>query len=149
MARQIVEHRLIVLFAGCAFLICVSGCGDSPHLAPVQGAVTLDGKPIGPGNILFIPAGRESPRGKAASGSFEADGQFNLTTYDKGDGALVGEHTVVITPRAPGAEPGGEYPTNSKLPPIPKKYSNVAQTPLKATVNDGLNTIDFPLSKSP
>lgn len=143
------ENCLTIVVAGCAALICVSGCSDTPHLAPVNGTVTLAGKPIGPGNILFIPAGSESPRGKAASGSFEADGQFVLTTYESGDGALVGEHLVVITPRAPGAEPGGEYPTNSKLPPIPRQYSSVAQSTLKATVVDGSNTIDFPLSSQP
>ena len=133
----------------CAILVCTVGCNKQPQLAPVHGTITLAGKPIGPGNILFIPNVAEGTKGKAASGSFETDGQYFLTTFREGDGALVGDHTVVITPRAVGAEPGGEVATRTKLPPIPRRYSRAAQSGLSATVREGANTIDFPLSIRP
>lgn len=143
------EKLATMLGVWCAILACTVGCGEQSQLAPVHGTITLADKPIGPGNILFIPNVVKGIKAKTASGSFETDGRYSLTTFREGDGALVGDHTVVITPRRVGVEPGGEVATRAKLPPIPRRYQNAAQSGLSATVRDGNNTIDFPLSIRP
>ncbi len=35
--------------------------------------------------------------GKRATGKLQADGTFVLSTYKEGDGAVAGEHSVIIT----------------------------------------------------
>lgn len=140
------EKLATLLGIWCAFLACTVGCGEHPHLAPVHGTITLDGKPIGPGDILFIPSIVDGTKGKTASGSFDTDGQYSLSTYQEGDGALVGDHKVVITPRRVGVEPGGETATLAKLPPIPPRYGRASQSQLSATVHEKTNTIDFSLT---
>lgn len=122
-----------------------AGCGNA-EVAPVEGTITLGGKPIGPGVITFVPDKSKGNSGKGAVGYFEADGRYTLSTYEPGDGARRGNHHVFITPRAVGSSPNADpLPGQQKLPPIPKKYSNRNQSLLSAEVNAGSNTIDFDL----
>ena len=101
----------------CLFLVtgfsCISGCGDvpGPETAYVSGTVTMDGSPVPAGRVMFFPtasAGKNT--GKAASGQLDESGQFELTTYNSGDGAVIGEHKVtVLKPRGSGeAAPLGQ-----------------------------------------
>jgi hypothetical protein len=83
-----------------ALLVClVSGCNRSPYeLAPVSGLVTIDGHPLSDAKVMFAPIARGNNRdsGKPAFGQLVTDGSFTLTTYNEGDGAIVGEHWVTI-----------------------------------------------------
>lgn len=75
------------------------GCSKSPFdLAPVHGKVTIDGKPVVAGRVMFAPIAKGESRevGKPAFGTLQADGTFTLTTFEEGDGAVVGEHWVTI-----------------------------------------------------
>jgi hypothetical protein len=47
---------------------------------------------------MFAPIakGDQLNAGKPAFGTIQAGGRFDLTTYSKGDGAVVGEHWVTI-----------------------------------------------------
>lgn len=127
--------------------LLLSGCGGNPKTAPVRGRVTLGGKPIGPGDILFAPDAAQGTRGKPAVGRFEADGLYTLSTYREGDGAVVGRHHVVITPRPAGAAPGSEFSAkDATLPPIPPKYSDAARPLLTAEVKPGSPEIHFDLT---
>jgi hypothetical protein len=77
----------------------VAGCDRIPYeLAPVHGKVTVVDKPMFQGRIRFAPVAQtdgEEP-GKAAFGSIEADGSYRLSTYVPNDGAVVGEHWVMV-----------------------------------------------------
>jgi hypothetical protein len=77
-----------------AFLL--SGCGsavhDRPAVMPVAGKVTYKGKAVEGATVSFIAA--KSPR--TASGVTNAAGEYVLTTFDTGDGAVLGEHKVAI-----------------------------------------------------
>lgn len=79
----------LVLFFCFMFL---EGCGGGPRVVPVQGTVQFEGKPLRYGSVMFQP---ES--GQPARGTIQPDGSFVLTTYNKGDGAVVGTHRVRIT----------------------------------------------------
>jgi hypothetical protein len=77
----------------------LAGCDRIPYeLAPVHGTITVDDKPMFQGRIRFAPVAAvegENP-GKAAFGSIEKDGSYRLTTYEPKDGAVVGEHWVLV-----------------------------------------------------
>ena len=86
-------------FAGVVLcLVMCSGCGDSvdpnrPKTYPVSGTVTQGGQPVADANVTFHS--KDGSRG--AVGVTDANGNFQLTTFTAGDGAVAGEHEVSIT----------------------------------------------------
>ena len=57
--------------------IVLTGCGDSgPVLVPVEGTVTLDGKPLANKSLMFIPI--DDTSGHGAGGSSDAKGKYTL-----------------------------------------------------------------------
>ncbi|MCS7306596.1 MAG: hypothetical protein NZ602_16000 [Thermoguttaceae bacterium] len=118
------------------------GCGSEVpfRLAPVQGKVIYeDGTPVRAEQIkaaairiAFVPQDA-APVGQAyptaAQGLLKPDGAFSeLTTYQFGDGAIIGRHKVTLI-----AVDAMEKP----LPAVPKEYWNVSTTPLEVTVERG------------
>ena len=85
-------------------LAFLSGCGSLEFpLAKVRGKVLCDGAPLAWGEVIFTPRPAEggTPQletGKAATGQIGEDGQFELSTYAEGDGAIVGRHEVQVLP---------------------------------------------------
>ena len=139
---------------GFAAIALALGCGHS-NLTPVEGVVTLDGKPLSGTTVSFMPTGE----GRPATGQTDADGKFRLTTFTTYDGALPGEYKVVITVSAKNQRLSGDPKTWSdkekrearmtmmprakkqahqkqlKTPSaVPPAYSDVQQTPLKQVV---------------
>jgi hypothetical protein len=109
------------------------GCSKSPYdLAPVQGTVRIEGRPLTTGKVMFAPIaqGDNANAGKPAFGRIQSDGRYVLTTLSENDGAIVGEHWVTIL--------DGEVPG---MPPFPRLP--VGQ---KQTVASGTNEIDIELS---
>src|SRR5262249_13168360 len=79
-------------------LAALSGCGGR-SLAPVRGRVTCNGKPVVAASITFSPVpGSEGDRdaGKPGTGFTDAQGSYQLSTYKPYDGALVGQHRVLV-----------------------------------------------------
>lgn len=157
--------------SACLRLLClpvvfgtVLGCGgDKPiggpeNLVPVEGTVSLDGKPIANASIVFTPKGS----GGASTGYTDSSGHYELFYGASATGAIPGEHTVMI-------EIGeGEEPTvpedvdtsgmsedevtklmdklmREAVTSLPKKYSD-GSAPLTATVSEGGDPIDFALT---
>lgn len=72
-------------------LFVISGCGsDKPTMGQVRGIVTVGGK-VAP-NLQVNFQVKESPR--ISVGVTDDKGEFVLTTFDTGDGAIVGENLV-------------------------------------------------------
>ena len=134
----------------------VLGCGPSrPETATVTGKVTFQGKPVPEGTIMFYPE-----NGRSASGRIQADGTYTLATFENGDGAILGNHTVTVEAvRFPqGAQPKslkeeiamGKNTNQQNTKPVwlvPQKYANQNTSNLTAKVNSGNNNIDFELPK--
>lgn len=156
---------MIGWLAAAALLAGPTGCGPArPAVAPVAGTVTYRGKPVSLGTITFYPA-----HGRPGSGRIGPDGRYALTTFIGGDGAMPGEHTVVIEARtvtSPFATPSPSpvaatteeliaremvavptgIPGQTETWLVPEAYAGVKTTPLRATVTPGtVNTIDFAL----
>jgi hypothetical protein len=124
-----------------AAVVVLAGCGKSgPKTAVVRGTVTYKGKPVPNGSVLFVPDG-----GPTATGEIGPDGSYTLTTFKKGDGAVLGPHKVIISATQ---DMGDRLPEDrSPMPPpiVPEKYSSYGTTDLKVEVKDEENVINFDL----
>ena len=116
-----------------------SGCSsereaEHPQTAPVTGSVTYQGNPVLDGLVTFHPQGTGNP----ALGNVDENGNFELTTYEKGDGAVLGEHVVTVQVMPAAAVPGMEAETGGGIS-IPKKYNRPETSPLKVQIKAGTN----------
>jgi hypothetical protein len=87
--------------------LCVAGCG-SGAVVPVQGTVTVDGKPLPGGTVVFHPdpAGDGTPRQEARA-TIQLDGSYHLSTNGR-PGAVPGRYKVcIIAVKARATKAGG------------------------------------------
>lgn len=144
--------------------VSLSGCGGSnPPTAEVKGAILFDGKPmVGGGQVMFVPAGATEGRAAMAAISKE-DGTFELTTFDEGDGAIIGDHRVQIIQeavieyavydyiRGPEGEKAKLISPEKRISDeevIPEVYGS-PKSPLTAQVKEGTNEFTFELVRNP
>lgn len=137
-------YSVMVCFA---VAILAAGCSGPSQLetAPVKGTVTYKGKPLTFGNVSFRPAA-----GSPSTGRIQADGTFTLSTYDEGDGAIIGLNQVSISATERDAGKEGEVDPNTELTVskslIPEKYTSFATSELTAEVKGGAdNEFNFEL----
>jgi hypothetical protein len=69
------------------------GSGDQAKTASVTGMVLYKGEPVPMGTVMFTPVAGGPP----ATGEIQSDGSFVMQTYVAGDGAVIGEHSVIVT----------------------------------------------------
>ncbi len=134
--------------SACVFVIAAAliaaGCGKSGIIEgdvpvfPVNGKVTFAGKPLPRAIVTLTPANLaqgakwEAP---ATGGVTDDDGEFELSTYNAGDGAPAGMYFVTVSCEdREGKRSSGEYPEL-----LPEKYQNPASSGLKVTVREGEN----------
>lgn len=103
------------LSSGLVWVACVAavGCSNQPPVAPVRGIVKMDGKPLPGGRVMFQPiaSGEKKIVGQVAIGQIQKDGSFVLTTYEDGDGALIGAHHPVVMENRQEDDPNAARPT--------------------------------------
>lgn len=138
-----------VMVLGCAALVVtLAGCpGGSTRpeveLVPVEGTITLDGKPLANASVMF--------GGGVAMGETDASGHYELMSQGTKKGVPVGEYKVVVEKWV--MPDGTAYKNAEGVNPmdagakqeIPAKYSNMDSTELKATVPAGGGKVDFEL----
>src|SRR5438105_2908960 len=101
--KGVLEMRFLI--AGVVGLSLLSpGCGgdtNRPKVAPVSGKVTHKGQPLTSGDVIFTPAGgMDGAAGQIATGQIGSDGTYRLTTFNTGDGAVLGTHKVTVVARS-------------------------------------------------
>ncbi|MDC0935389.1 hypothetical protein OAS39_03805 [Pirellulales bacterium] len=117
----------------------VSGCGDAIPTVPVQGRVMWQGKPLTDGTVVFQP--REIAKGlprRPATGQVGKDGSYQLTSFEKGDGAVPGEYLVTIFSYS--SEPSDsddDLNVGRYVWAIPERFGDPSRSGLTATVADG------------
>jgi hypothetical protein len=128
------------VFASMCMGIC--GCGDSqPKTYPVAGTLQFeDGKSVPGGTISF----HCTLDGKAyvGRGRVGADGKFELTTFNEGDGVVAGEHRVTVV-----ALP----PPDSRTPPpavFDSKYGDPDQSGLTATITPETKEVTIKIARA-
>jgi hypothetical protein len=136
MNNNVIDHMVRMIA-----LVVIVGCvrPDGMETAPVRGMVTLGGKPYTQGGyVVFRP---ESP-GKMATAVIQSDGSFELSTYARGDGAIIGKHKVIVSPPIPDIKDDeADVPITS---PIPKKLRSPTTSDLVCDVKADI-TNDFPI----
>lgn len=148
--RSARQRRFALLLAAGLFFCGAPLAGCGPSTAPVRGQVTLDGDPAGPGTVIFIPETKDGEQRESAVGHFGPDGRYELTTFTHGDGALLGQHRIVVQARGEsGASYGEEAAAATSEAKIPLRYADPQQSGLTATVEAGVNEIDLPLKLQP
>jgi hypothetical protein len=134
---------------------CLLGCGGAIKgrlaTSQVAGKVTYRGEPIRHGQIRFFPVQAAGEGVRAAHGTLDSEGNYQLSTYRQGDGAICGEFQVAIesreqvpVERARRASMLGQTAGQPRSL-IPSRYADPNTSGLTAHVAAGGNTIDFQL----
>ncbi|MCR9115901.1 MAG: hypothetical protein NXI22_03000 [bacterium] len=118
-------------------LVALIGCGKAAPTAMVSGKVTVKGKQLTNGTVIFYDA----EGGGGATCPIDADG--NYQTKEK---LYAGSYTVAIGPGAgvPALEAGaiGMPPPPVVDDSVPKKFTSIQTSDLKTVIEDGENTFD-------
>lgn len=150
------KGRVVVTAAG-ALCLFAAGCGDQGrNTVPVSGTITWNGEPLScgpqsPGSVTFQTS--SGGAGRLAVGSIDDSGEYQLTTFEPGDGIAPGEYQVRVNVMrilvAPDPTPGVSVAkaVGKRERVLPDKYYNVQTSGLTATIKeaDRARTIDFDL----
>lgn len=103
---------------------------------PVSGELRFEGQPASGATIFLHPQDPLIPVRPRAT--VHADGTFEVTTYQPGDGAPAGRYKATIEWRRPVAVPAGgdDVPPNA----LPAAYASPQSTPVEVTVEEGENS---------
>ena len=121
-------------------ILMVTGCGKTTEpMHPVNGIVRFsDGKLLREGTVEFEIMGRDKPM--TARGDIGPDGAFRLGTFTLDDGAVAGQHrVVVISDQAIGN--GAERPGMLAQQSLHPKYRDFRTSRLVFDVKEGTNNI--------
>lgn len=122
-------------------LLLAAGCGESDvSREAVSGTVTLDGKPLPQGSILFTPLGE----GPSAGGEI-VDGRYTLPQHL---GAGPGKYRVELNSWRPTGRITHDEATGMDdehlISIIPKRYNQRSELEVEIQ-SDGKNSFDFEL----
>lgn len=135
--------------ASIVVLASVFGCSKPPALPVglVEGTVTIDGEPQARIGVAFVPARRGEGPNPSSAAVTDEEGRYrlryaipndrDLASPTVGDGAMIGQHTVMVT---------DDEMLSEMLPPpgrVPKVYNDQTTTPLRFEVKPGEQTIDI------
>lgn len=117
-----------------------AGCGEDwpAETHPVTGKLTVNGEPAEGAVVTLYPVGEKvDQRNSKPWGIVDDDGVFDLQTYEKGDGAPVGEYVVTI-----------KWPrdindmSQAMTDRLGKAYSNPDKSEWRVTIEEGNNLLD-------
>src|SRR6478672_5235403 len=101
--------RFAIITGLAAFV--AAGCGEKSSLVPVKGNVRFDGgHPPKAGRLTFGPTkAAEGFSQRPGQAAFDAEGKFEVTSYQPGDGLTPGAYrvNVLCVEHEPAPEPGG------------------------------------------
>jgi hypothetical protein len=142
-------RSLAVGIAGLLIFVC--GCAANP--VPVEGVVTLDGKPLAGAEVIFAPEQPGENGSVMAVATADDQGVFRLNTHNA-RGAFPGRYKVTISHRAlPTNVPEPKNPEEAmsvyklRKDVVPAQYAKYETTPLQAEVpRSGVTDLRFDLT---
>lgn len=152
-------------------LACLSGCDSGPKLVPVQGTVTLDGKPLIFKSLYFHPDRDSGTKGNGAGGYTDKDGKYYLIANIGGAtrdhrGIQAGKYRVTVSePVIPISEkdfgpqkqqsetdipsPAVVFSAQPAKREVPVAYATVGSTPLMLEVLEDGGDLNIELKSKP
>jgi len=144
-----IDHRVTAAWALIAAIAV--GCGESgPTLVPVEGILTLDGKPLEEATVSFMPD-PSNTEVTAGMGLTEEDGKF-YARHNGRYGLAVGRYKVTFSKTAE-PPPGAKIPAGMENDPLqqeflglrkqtlPKKYTDLQKATEVVEVKNGENNV--------
>ncbi len=129
------------LFCGIAVLF-VTGCSGKTPTYPVKGTVSFeDGSPVMFGTIELL----STERPINARGTIDREGNFVLSTFKEGDGAVAGKHQCVITQMV--VDYYGVQVEHDHGDLVAEKYSRYSTTDLEVVVETQANQVKLVVDK--
>ena len=136
-------------------LLALVGCNSAPAgppLVPAEGLISLNGKPLGAADLIFVPQGET--KGQGGVGRTDAAGKFQLSSHDrKFKGVPAGTYRVVINKLV--KPDGSDYIPDPNAGPmdtggfrelLPAAYSDMGVTTLQADIPEaGKKDLEFKL----
>jgi hypothetical protein len=116
------------------------GCGAEdevrPALQPVEGKLTINGKPAQGATVVLHPAdGRDfDSRGSRPQGDVDIGGAFRITTYQAGDGAPAGDYNVAVLWFGKSGKASADLLSGA--------YARPEQTGIRVTVTPGIAELE-------
>jgi hypothetical protein len=130
---------------GLILLVAAVGCGESRVATfPVSGGVKFDsGEAVSLGMVEFRP----NAGGPIARGKLDQFGRFKLRTFIADDGAVAGEHQIVVVQHLPPASDGGaassEHAEHESML-VAQEFASYATSGLTAVVKpEGANDVSL------
>ena len=125
--------------AAAAIAVCIAcvGCDENwqTETQPASGSVTInDAPPTGAIIELHTLGQKVDARGSRPWGKVGEDGEYSLTTYQRGDGAPVGTYRVTLWWPADPVAPSPEDRLASR-------YSEPGRSPWEVTISEGMNRL--------
>jgi hypothetical protein len=121
-----------------ALIALAAGCSQESR-GYLEGVVSLNGAPVGPGTIMLEPV--DASRAGAMA-TFGEDGKYSIISAGRKPGAATGEYRVsILGGEGFGEETSGRRP-QSKIPP---RYGQADTSNLIVKIEAGNNTQDFDL----
>lgn len=110
--------------------VLVIGCAKPDYSpVPVNGKVTLDGKPLAEADVRFVGDGFNPPLSHAPNSTTDKEGAFRLNFTSAGDGAPPGKYKIGIALHAKDEQ---GYRTGPNT--LPAKFANPETSGLTAEV---------------
>lgn len=131
--------RGLLLAALAAVVGALAGCSSGVKPSEIEGKVTFRGQPVTEGRIVF-----EGPDGNLGEASLDQNGHYAMRP--PGNQLSPGEYIVTITPVMVLDNSDPKTPpvqVEKRAPNIPERYRRVGSSPLRATVNEGKNDLNF------
>jgi hypothetical protein len=143
--------RSRLLFLGLLVVLGAGGCGASIATTPVEGTLTLDGKPIGKAVVIFSLDGEGSAGAARSVGQTDEQGRFRLRTESGQEGAVPGQHRVTVEDLSWYDAPRDAEGSVTKLPKrrFPAIYSDPLQTPFRVTIQANSQPVELKMRVRP
>jgi hypothetical protein len=130
------------------------GCGHAPPpIVIAEGTIQIDNKPLNKVEVRFIPVSEFGPE-YTAKGVTDEHGRYKLITKGEPGVCACECYVVIVEPEIPPNLRGESPQTQAELErylkalgnrPLPRKYGNIAETPLRVTVSADRKDYDFQL----
>jgi hypothetical protein len=120
-----------------ALVLPTGGCSKRSKLYKVEGTITYDGKPLEGAEIKFY---REDGSGIPATAVSGSGGEFRLTTFTTGDGAMEGNYKATVT------VPGHEMDQSFQMPEDAKGRSEAMEKLMKTPKKKDPKKVEIPAS---